>query len=59
MVYLNGDFEGGATDFDMLGSAVPAQGLVLVFDHGLRHQGAPVGSGRKYVLRTDVMYRHP
>jgi hypothetical protein len=31
--------------------------MALVFEHPVRHQGAPVTAGRKYVLRTDVMYR--
>jgi len=25
--------------------------------HRVRHRGAPVTAGRKYVMRTDVMYR--
>jgi prolyl 4-hydroxylase len=60
MVYLNDDFEGGSTDFDLGDEEIrvaPARGKVLLFDHGLRHQGAPVVRGHKYVLRTDVMYR--
>jgi predicted 2-oxoglutarate/Fe(II)-dependent dioxygenase YbiX len=60
LVYLNDDFDGGSTDFDLGGEdlrVVPERGLVLLFDHRLRHQGAPVERGRKYVLRTDVMYR--
>lgn len=60
MVYLNDDFEGGSTDFDVGDetlSVKPERGLVLLFEHRLRHQGAPVVQGRKYVLRTDVMYR--
>jgi prolyl 4-hydroxylase len=60
MLYLNGDFRGGTTDFD-LGEdpirVVPEPGMALIFDHGLRHQGAPVLEGVKYVLRTDAMYR--
>jgi hypothetical protein len=28
----------------------------LLFVHERKHEGAPVTSGRKYVLRTDVMY---
>jgi hypothetical protein len=35
----------------------PARGKALVFAHQQLHEGAPVVSGRKYVLRTDVMYR--
>lgn len=60
LVYLNGDCEGGSTDFDLGDEeirVVPEQGMVLLFDHRMRHQGAPVTRGRKYVLRTDVMYR--
>ena len=60
MVYLNDDFEGGSTDFDVADEAfgiVPERGMVLLFEHRLRHQGASVLRGRKYVLRSDVMYR--
>lgn len=62
MVYLNDDFEGGTTDFRIgFGHAdrkiAPRRGMALVFEHSLLHQGAPVESGRKYVMRTDVMYR--
>jgi hypothetical protein len=35
----------------------PERGKALVFAHQQLHEGAPVLSGRKYVLRTDVMYR--
>jgi predicted 2-oxoglutarate/Fe(II)-dependent dioxygenase YbiX len=55
MIYLNDDFEGGSTDF-VWESVKPVQGMALVFPHRLRHQGAPVASGIKYVLRTDVFY---
>lgn len=57
MVYLNEGFQGGTTDFDMLGSVEPEQGMALLFDHAVLHQGAPLRRGVKYVLRTDVMYR--
>ena len=62
MVYLNEECEGGTTDFygkeDALWLSVkPERGKALVFRHELLHGGAPVTSGRKYVLRTDVMYR--
>jgi prolyl 4-hydroxylase len=30
--------------------------MALLFDHHLLHEGAAVMSGRKYVLRSDVMY---
>lgn len=60
MLYLNEGFEGGETEFDLDEGPVsitPGLGLLLLFDHGLRHQGSPVRRGRKYVLRSDVMYR--
>ena len=68
MVYLGGECEGGDTVIyiqdDGLtlpeGTAVrvkPETGKALVFFHYLLHEGTPVTAGRKYVLRTDVMYR--
>ncbi len=60
LIYLNDDFEGGATRFapSSGGQTIrPARGMVLVFQHQLVHEGMPVLKGRKYVLRTDVMYR--
>lgn len=58
MLYLSDDFEGGETEFDDGDQykVVPVLGSALVFFHGVRHRGAPVTKGRKYVLRTDVMY---
>ena len=60
MIYLNDDFEGGQTRFylyeDVL-SVRPERGMALAFVHEHVHEGAPVLTGRKYVLRTDVMYR--
>jgi hypothetical protein len=53
MMYLNDDFAGGATEF-LWESVKPLAGMALVFPHRLRHQGARISSGMKYVLRTDV-----
>ena len=58
MVYLNDDFEGGNTDFNWE-KVKPKRGMALVFPHRLTHQGSPVSSGHKYVLRTDVFYSLP
>jgi len=62
MIYLNDDFTGGTTEFynddeTPKASVRPWRGMALVFAHAQLHEGAPVTSGRKYVLRTDVMYR--
>lgn len=66
MVYLNDAFLGGATEFEPLPgvretrfSVRPQTGSLLLFDHPIRHQGAELVAGTKYVLRTDVMYRRP
>lgn len=65
MVYLNDGFEGGATSFSVqeVGVApdgvlrvIPKKGMALLFHHPVVHRGDPVSAGRKYVLRTDVMY---
>ena len=62
MVYLNADFEGGETKFyddwgNLTVAVKPEPGMALVFEHEQLHEGAPVTAGRKYVIRTDVMYR--
>ncbi len=55
LVYLNEGFEGGETIVE--GRAIrPKLGMALIFEHQLLHEGAAVISGRKYVLRSDVMY---
>lgn len=58
LVYFNDDFEGGETRFmeTLDGLVVPKAGLVALFQHKLRHEGCPVKSGRKYAMRTDVIY---
>lgn len=67
MIYLNEGMTGGETRFfaDMEQafqgcpylSVKPKTGMALVFLHQIWHEGAVVGSGQKYVLRTDVMYK--
>lgn len=68
MVYLNDDaFSGGETVFfngrseamsgqDGTLRLKPRKGSLIVFDHALWHAGALVESGRKYVMRSDLMY---
>lgn len=71
LIYLSEDFTGGETVFyrdsgmlkpckeTQIVSIQPKLGQILVFEHQQLHEGAPVLSGQKYVLRTDVMYKHP
>jgi predicted 2-oxoglutarate/Fe(II)-dependent dioxygenase YbiX len=61
MIYLNDDFAGGETKFyqrtgELRVSVTPVKGTALVFVHRKLHEGAIVLRGKKYVLRTDVMY---
>ncbi|MES2945212.1 MAG: 2OG-Fe(II) oxygenase [Pseudomonadota bacterium] len=56
IIYLNDAYEGGNTEFQWE-VIKPEAGMALVFPHAMRHQGAPMDSGVKYVLRTDVMYK--
>lgn len=63
-VYLDDDSArvGGQTRFydarggRRLGGVVPRRGCAIVFDHRLWHDGEPVTTGEKHVMRTDVMY---
>ncbi len=58
IVYLNEDFDGGATTFLDLGISVrPRTGMALLFQHLLLHEGSEVHAGAKYAMRSDVMYR--
>ena len=72
LIYLNDGFEGGETRFfypEQAGATslvargvVPQKGSVLVFPQGntasLLHEGSAVTKGTKYVVRTDVLYKH-
>mmetsp|Transcript_13564 Transcript_13564/g.28752 ORF Transcript_13564/g.28752 Transcript_13564/m.28752 type:complete len:261 (-) Transcript_13564:219-1001(-) len=58
-LYLNDKFKGGATRFisgTRYYDVAPKAGSVLLFDHDLLHEGAKVTSGKKYSVRSDVMY---
>ena len=66
MIYLNEDFEGGGTSFDSRSFASdaferftirPKTGMALIFHHPVMHRGDAVTRGRKYALRSDIMYR--
>ena len=65
MVYLNDDCQGGETIFREKDAAVggeyeyrikPESGMALLFEHRLWHEGAEVIEGRKYVMRSDILY---
>ena len=62
-LYLNEGFEGGGTTFlDRKAELpsleyVPQTGSVLIFQHDILHEGSAVTKGRKYTMRTDVMYK--
>lgn len=63
LIYLNSS-EGGETILMPKGFAMkdwwihikPEAGDVLLFEHDFWHEGRPVTSGEKYVLRTDLFY---
>jgi prolyl 4-hydroxylase len=64
LVYLN-DADGGTTvimpdgygNKDSWVSITPKTGDVLLFSHDLWHEGRPVATGEKFVLRTDLCYQ--
>lgn len=58
LVYFNNDFAGGQTRFsEQVEQTIwPLPGSAVVFQHKLRHEGCEVTRGRKYAMRTDVLY---
>lgn len=66
MIYLNDGVDGGGTSFaDVFSPHVfadftiePERGKALIFHHPLSHRGDPIKGGEKYVLRSDVMFKH-
>ena len=72
MCYLNDGFEGGNTRFFdgrqgkyapprgeyVVFEYTPRRGDCLVFNHHLLHDGGKVTAGTKYIMRTELMYRH-
>lgn len=54
LVRLNSEYEGGETRFQ--GNIMPhiPLGGGLVFNHDLLHEGLPVLSGEKLILKTDI-----
>jgi len=55
MIYLNDGYLGGETRFQDA-SVTGRTGMALVFLHQMFHEGSEVTEGRKYALRSDVMY---
>jgi len=66
ILYLNEGMEGGHTTFYVKAKTIkvtPKIGTALIFMHGNSllsplHEGSPTKSGRKYVLRSDIMYKY-
>ena len=60
LFFLNEGFKGGETrviEPSDAATITPRKGSVLFFEHSLLHEGATLIEGRKYVLRSDLMYR--
>jgi hypothetical protein len=57
ILYLNDEFSGGQTSFDDF-NVWPETGMAVCFHHKLRHCGSVVTDGIKYVMRSDIMFKH-
>ena len=65
MIFLSDGYEGGRTIFrtgkETLSAVPTPKGAILCFPHGSRpehciHGGETVTAGRKYIIRTDVLF---
>ncbi|MGB3403643.1 MAG: 2OG-Fe(II) oxygenase [Microcoleaceae cyanobacterium] len=55
VIYLSDEIKGGDTVFPNNQMRVcPTRGRAVLFDHVIRHEGAKVLQGMKYIVRTDV-----
>jgi len=59
LVYLTDEYEGGEALIGGVEKFKPKAGTAIVFPHYILHGAAPLISGVRYTLRTDVMYRSP
>jgi prolyl 4-hydroxylase len=57
LVYLSDEYDGGEALIGGTEKFRPDRGTALVFPHYILHGAAPLVSGTRYTLRTDVMYR--
>eukprot|EP01121_Diplochlamys_sp_Union-15-3_P018753 TRINITY_DN6898_c0_g1_i2.p1 TRINITY_DN6898_c0_g1~~TRINITY_DN6898_c0_g1_i2.p1 ORF type:complete len:690 (+),score=101.02 TRINITY_DN6898_c0_g1_i2:147-2072(+) len=62
-IYLNDDYKGGDLVFHHPTTKKPTlrlkpnAGSALVFNHDVLHEGEEVKAGRKYVVRTSIMFK--
>jgi len=55
VIYLNDEFDGGATGFPALGIQLSTPvGHGILFKQSLAHEGMKVLAGEKHIVRTDV-----
>lgn len=62
MIYLNDEYEGGQTTFYLDSGEISfklKQGSAIIFPHNLLHEGTPIISGVKYIMRSDIMFETP
>ncbi len=61
VIYLNNGFEDGRTLFwpnpNTAEAVTPQKGSAVCFPHDVLHEGEAVLRGRKWVLRTDIMFQ--
>lgn len=57
LVYLSDKYEGGEALIGGVEKFKPKAGTAIVFPHYILHGAAPLISGTRYTMRTDVMYR--
>lgn len=59
LLYLTDEYEGGEALIGGVEKFKPKAGTAIVFPHYILHGAAPLISGVRYTMRTDVMYRSP
>jgi predicted 2-oxoglutarate/Fe(II)-dependent dioxygenase YbiX len=57
LVYLSDEYEGGEALIGGTEKFKPSAGTAVVFPHYILHGAAPLISGSRHTMRTDVMYR--
>lgn len=57
LVYLSDEYEGGEALIGGSEKFKPERGTAIIFPHYILHGAAPLISGTRYTLRTDIMYQ--